>query len=350
VTHLSLTNTAAFNKALSEAKAGDVVLVPDGNSYTFTGGIVGRDLEDVTIDVAGCAHFIHDLDVWPFHNSTLRSFRSYRPAINIIDSKHVTLTSSSINRAQAVVNMRKNEVFLDKHAGQGGIVNGNGKGWWDDAIFNRLPDDKGGDTRPRLVHIQASEDVLVENLTLLNSPYWTLTVEAIRAEVRDVNVLVDRKYQADLLASVKSVTRIAQEANDDVEGILPDDIPDWVGRKLRQPQDLNTDGIDPRGQDIWVHHCIVQNADDSIAVKPRTSSRENETMPTDCTRNITIEHCVLTGFGASIGSVGPRPHRPCVEDVIFRNITMPGTGKGIYIKSDKNPCNGNVSSRIANIL
>ena len=35
-----------------------------------------------------------------------------------------------------------------------------------------------------------------------------------------------------------------------------------------QPSDLNTDGIDPSGRDVWIHHCHVQNDDDSIAVKP----------------------------------------------------------------------------------
>jgi polygalacturonase len=234
-------------------------------------------------------------------------------------------------------------------------VNGNGKIWWDEAIFGKLPG-KDVDTRPRLILIESSADILVEKLTLLNSPFWTLTVEAIRAEMGWINVLVDRKYQAELLAKATAVldpsTSVARRLR--VEFPFPNDIPDWVGRRIRQPQDLNTDGIDPIGTDIWIHDCIVQNADDSIAVKPppggNVTSLLHGRFHYNCTRNVTIENMVLTGFGASIGSVGPSMFNPCVDQVVFRNITMPGTGKGIYIKSDAGSCLGGNTSQITNIL
>jgi polygalacturonase len=139
-----------------------------------------------------------------------------------------------------------------------------------------------------------------------------------------------------------------------VEFPFPSDLPDWVGRRIRQPQDLNTDGIDPMGTDIWIHDCIVQNADDSIAVKPPPGGNETSLLHGrfhyNCTRNVTIENMVLTGFGASIGSVGPTMFNACVDQVVFRNISMPGTGKGIYIKSDASSCLGGNSSQITNVL
>ena len=51
----------------------------------------------------------------------------------------------------------------------------------------------------------------------------------------------------------------------------------------------------------------------------------------ECTGNITFEDMGLTGFGASIGSVGPLESHPCVDnDVSFRhNNKIPGSGKGI---------------------
>lgn len=61
------------------------------------------------------------------------------------------------------------------------------------------------------------EDVLIEHLTLINSPHWTLTVEEVRAEVRYTNVSVDRNLQADLLAKYDSTT------NDD------DNALEWLG-------------------------------------------------------------------------------------------------------------------------
>lgn len=246
------------------------------------------------------------------------------------------MTSSSTSPPTVLVDWNEDEVYMNETSGSGGIVNGYGKIWWDEAILGRLPN-KDGDTRPRLIHVESSVDVLVEKVTLVNSPFWTLTVEAIRAEIRHVNVLVDRKYQAQLITSrnpyqtdVEMSRRLGQQQVEKFP--FPNDLPDWIGRKIHQPEDLNTDGIDPIGTDIWVHDCIVQNADDSIAVKPppggnRTTAFHNK-YHYNCTRNVTVENMVLTGFGASIGSVGPTKFNACVDSVTFRNISMPGTGKG----------------------
>ena len=53
-----------------------------------------------------------------------------------------------------------------------------------------------------------------------------------------------------------------------------------------------------------------------------------------CSENMLIENLILTGIGASIGSVPPNINRNCVNNITFNNITMPNTGKGIYIKSN----------------
>lgn len=276
---------------------------------------------------------MHDLSTWPVSIGTDDDDNKtpyYDPGIMVTNCTFVTLTSSSKTRARAAVNYKKNEVYLvDSKTLRGGIVNGNGKGWWDDVIAGRIPNTIGDKRPPRLIYITESSDVKVEHLTLLNSPFWTLEVEAVRAEINDINVLVDRKYQAELLATLIS-TETERKLDEDIGIAFPfpiDDLPDWVLRRLRQPQDLNTDGIDLRGRDIWVHDCIIQNADDSVAVKPLHIVARSTNLPY-CTTNVTVENMVLTGFGASIGSVGPVRGHNCVDGVIFRNISMPGTGKG----------------------
>ena len=95
---------------------------------------------------------------------------------------------------------------------------------------------------------------------------------------------------------------------------------DPKSKKLKEPH--NTDGIDPGGgsSDIWVHDVFISNGDDSVAVKPSTP----------CTRNILVENSVFQhGHGCSIGSVG----HGCVEDVVFRNITMRSQMAGCRIKT-----------------
>lgn len=62
-----------------------------------------------------------------------------------------------------------------------------------------------------------------------------------------------------------------------------------------------------------------------------------------------IENMVITGMGTSIGSVPPHPNHNCVRNITFRNITMPKTGKGVYIKSNPE-CLPGKTAEITNIV
>ena len=93
---------------------------------------------------------------------------------------------------------------------------------------------------------------------------------------------------------------------------------------------MATSGIDPSGTDVWIHDSQILNDDDSIAVKPCNG----DCLMASCSQNMLIENMVLTGFGASIGSVPPHPAINCVRNITFRNISMPHTGKGVYVKSN----------------
>lgn len=344
-------NTAAFNRALTSAKKGDTIRLIENESYTFLGGILAQYLDGITIDFAGYSRFIHSTEHWPYE----RESSQFWPAFHVKDCTNIVITSSATKKAVVSVDYEKNEIFLDPDGGAGGIIDGYGKKWWNDAIIGKIP----VESRPRLIYIESSMNIVVEYLTLINSPYWTLTIETLGGEVRNVNVLIDRNYQRGL----RNQTSILEEERpSDISPIrslgrsklrkfhFPDLIPQWILR----PLSLNTDGIDPIGSNIWIHDCFVLNDDDSVAVKPPLDNTEgyvlNKTIPYKCTQDILIENMVLSGFGASVGSVGPSQYHPCVDRITFRNITMPGTGKGIYIKSNKSDCQGNISSQITNIL
>ena len=130
--------------------------------------------------------------------------------------------------------------------------------------------------------------------------------------MRNITITVDRKHQQHLKNN-KTALRTHV-------GGFPE----------LQPWDLNTDGIDPSGKDIWIHDCSILNDDDSIAVKPCDTSCKLS----DCSENMLIENMVMTGFGASIGSVPPSANHHCVRNITFRKISMPQSGKGIYVKSN----------------
>ena len=96
---------------------------------------------------------------------------------------------------------------------------------------------------------------------------------------------------------------------------------------------------------MWIHDCYIRNDDDSIAVKPTDSSG----VYAPCTEDILIEDTTLIGFGASIGSVPPHSNHNCVHNVTFRNISMPNTGKGVYVKSNPDCSRPNASGEISMI-
>lgn len=366
---IAINNTKAFNLALLSASPGDTILLREHESYSFLGGVHGAYMDGVTIDFAGYTRFIYDRSSWPMKEwdggITYNETMQYVPAIYITNSSNIVLTCSAKEKALVMVDYDKNQIYIDNESGSGGIIDGHGKKWWEDSIMGVIE----VESRPRLVDIRSCVNVTMEFLTLVNSPYWTVTLESIGAEVHHVNVLVDRNYQRSLIntTTARIFPPFAPEDFIDMDTIqhvkrylrtnkhfekfhFPDIFPSWV----LQPLDLNTDGIDPIGRDIYIHDCIVLNDDDSIAVKPPLHDEKgavlNNTIYYDCTGNITIENMVLTGFGASIGSVGPTKNHPCVDGVIFRNISMPGTGKGIYIKSNQSTCRPKESSKIANIL
>jgi len=46
-----------------------------------------------------------------------------------------------------------------------------------------------------------------------------------------------------------------------------------------------------------------------------------------------FENIVASGVGLTVGSIGPSEAHTCVRNITFRNIEMPNTFKGIYMKS-----------------
>ena len=293
----ALTNQAAFNAALSAAVPGDAVVVPAGSTFRVVGGIAVADKTNLTILIDGSLDFRDNLDAWPMDDAG--------------------------TFAHGFIVERCVDVALSSRAATNAVLDGNGRTWWNKEIAGLLPNSGG---RPKLVYIDQCADLLVEKLHLKNSPSWNLRVNAVRAELRSIEVTTERL--------------------DEVRRNFT-----FVPSKFLEPQDLNTDGIDPSGVDFWIHDVRVVNDDDSIAVKPSSAGSVGiDGTAYDCTQNLLLENMVLTGFGASIGSVGPTASRPCVDGVTMRNVSMPGTGKGVYVKSNGNACGGGVSSQLSNLL
>lgn len=158
-----------------------------------------------------------------------------------------------------------------------GVIDGQGIPWWP---FAR----ERGARRPRMISMDSCERVLIEKVTLTNSPMFHI---AINGRTTDV--------------TVRGVTIRANPSSD----------PDNPGH--------NTDACDVTGRRVLIQDCDVSVGDDNFTCGGGTS-------------DVLITNCVYGfGHGVSIGS----PTSGGISNFTVVNCTFNGTEQGIRIKSDR---------------
>lgn len=210
-----------------------------------------------------------------------------------------------------------------------GLINGHGKKWWDfvegykkdqprtkwQKIFDTLnqqillPDDpaqmKRGFLRPPFIQPMYCKNVLIEGITITNSPFWTVNPEFCE------NVTV-------------------------------------TGVTINNPISPNTDGINPEScRYVHISNCHISVGDDCITIKSgkdipgraKATPAENYTI-TNCTmlsghggvvigsemsgdvKKITISNCIFDGTDRGIRIKTTRGRGGVVEDIRVDNIVM----------------------------
>ncbi len=210
-----------------------------------------------------------------------------------------------------------------------GKINGHGKKWWDyvegfkegpsrnkwQLMFDSLnknillPDDprqmKRGFLRPPFIQPMYCKNVLIDGITITNSPFWTVNPEFCE------NV------------TVNAVT-------------------------INNPHSPNTDGINPEScKYVHISNCHISVGDDCITIKSgkdipgrtRNMAAENYTI-TNCTmlsghggvvigsemsggiKKITISNCIFDGTDRGIRIKTVRGRGGLVEDIRVDNIIM----------------------------
>ena len=263
-------NAHLLNQTFASMQSGDTLLIPFNKTFWLMGGIYARSLINVTIQIDGILKFSDDQSAWPRDPQTRVSECFFFEQLN-----HVTFTSSL-------------------SGGNKGTIDGSGDRWWGAVEYLLI-----GENRPRLLSIYNSTNVLVENILLKNSPYWTFFANDIaNLEIRHTDV--DARRRAD--------SRY---------------------HNLDEMTAFNTDGFDVAGTNVWIHDCNIWNDDDCIAVKEQSTS----SIHSSCSENMLFERINASGVGLTIGSIGPSATHTCVRNITFRNCTMYNTFKGIYLKS-----------------
>ncbi len=166
-----------------------------------------------------------------------------------------------------------------------GTVDGNGKVWWD-AMLGRVKGSKENQ-RPLLIDLTKSKQILIEGVTIQNSPQYNITA-----------------FWCDGL-TVRNVTILNP------------------GRGAP-----NTDGIDPVSTShVLIEHDTIDTGDDNVAIKSGLVERGDPNMPST---DIVIRDCTFrAGHGLSIGSETAGG----VRNVTVERVTFTGTRQGIRIKS-----------------
>jgi polygalacturonase len=171
----------------------------------------------------------------------------------------------------------------------GGTIDGAGESWWEEARGQKEHGVMGaGVFRPRLMVFDHCRHILIENVTVQNSPSWQIV-----PYYSDDVTIRNGKIQA------------------------PDHSP-------------NTDGIDPfSSHHVTIAHMTIDVGDDNVAIK---SGQPGSPGPDDPSTDIAVTDCVfLHGHGLSIGSEVAGG----VQNVRASGIQFQGTANGVRIKSNR---------------
>jgi polygalacturonase len=172
----------------------------------------------------------------------------------------------------------------------GGTIDGRGEAWW-----GRV---KSAEGRPRLIVFDHVNGIVMENVTVQNSPSWQIVPYwSENAVFRDMKIFAP-----------------ARDGH-------------------------NTDGIDPYAtRHVLIDHVLIDTGDDNVAIKSGRPGSDGADRPSE---DIHIVDCVFRhGHGLSIGS----EIAGGVKNVVAERISFDGTDQGIRIKSGRDRGNADIGN------
>ncbi|MEO6230529.1 MAG: glycoside hydrolase family 28 protein [Ferruginibacter sp.] len=298
--------TLAIKKAIDAAsKAGGGTVYFPAGKY-LTGAIHLKSNITIFIDAGAEIHFSDDFDDYlPMVQSRYEGVdvMSFSPLFYAYKAENISIKGR-------------------------GIINGHGQKWWAHVLnykegptrnkwqlmFDKLnkdillPEDprqmKIGFLRPPFIQPMYCKNVLIEGITITNSPFWTVNPEFCE------NV------------TINAVT-------------------------INNPHSPNTDGINPEScKYVHISNCHISVGDDCITIKSgKDLPGRTKNMPAE---NYTITNCtMLNGHGGVV--IGSETSGG-VKKITISNCIFDGTDRGIRIKTARGRGNVVEDIRVDNII
>jgi len=290
-------NTQVIEKAIQKVtqKGGGTIYFPAGNY--LTGPITLESNLVIHIDAGATLLFSDNFDQYlPFVETRWEGtvMKSFHPLFYAYQKHNITITGRGKIDGQGEKwwnEHLKNAAEIQSH---GGIRHENK---WQQLWDRENPDLKVADYyqpsikmkffRPPFIQPYLCSNILIEGITIVNSPFWTINPEFCD------NV------------TVRSVT-------------------------INNPVSPNTDGINPEScRNVHISDCHISVGDDCITLKSgRDEDGRKYNVPDE---NITITNCtMLNGHG---GVVIGSEMSGGVKKVVISNCVFDGTDRGIRVKS-----------------
>lgn len=291
-------NTVAIRKAIAAASASGGGTVYLGGGTYLTGPIHLASNITLFIDAGTTLKFSDDFeDYLPMVRSRWEGTEvfNFSPLIYADRADHVAIVGRGTVDGQGAAWWKYVRALKDEHQKTGA--------WRADKWrqeFARMnptiewPDDRRnlemGFLRPPLIQLIECHDVAIEDLTIRNSPFWT----------------VNPVYSDDV--NVRGLT---------------------IDNPLDAP---NTDGIDPEScRNVHISDCHISVGDDCITIK---SGRDRQGRRIGrAAENITVTNCTM-GHGHSGVAMGSEISGG-IKKIAVSNCVFDGTDRGIRIKSTR---------------
>jgi len=269
--------TDTWQAAIDEAAAagGGTVVVPAG--LHPTGSLRLRSHVELHLEAGAVLRFVPDPALYPPVEGRWEGAPEtiHQPCLYARDETNVSITGF-------------------------GTIDGQGAPWWDTFRHRR---DELAHPRPTLLGLHECRRVTVRDVTLRDSPSWTVHP---------------------LLCDGVTLTNL---------------------QIVNPPDSPNTDGIDPESsRNVRISDCHIDVGDDCIAIKAGTE-RSPERVPCE---NITITNCTMVhGHG---GVVLGSEMSGGVRDVVISNCVFTGTDRGIRFKSRRGRGGVIEDVRVVNVI